>query len=232
LKPPINQVIHNILNTHQHPSAPQDWDTCKKEIQSFCSSIGRPVSRCRRQGIKNLTNRIRKLQNLPSPPTSTITTLTNRLHSLESQLSHSIAIRSRSKWQEEGEQSNAYFYRRFHTLCQKSDIPQLYSQPSPSPNTNPSITTDPNQILNIASQHLTSLWNQSPPPTPTPLSAYIPHLNQTSINNLATHITPEEIQTVLSTKENHSSPGPDGLTYQFYKIFQTPILPILAKIYN
>src|SRR5438128_10973211 len=66
--PHTTQIINNILSTYSDMQFPHHWDDCKDAIQSFLQSMGRPAARCRKEGIKNLTNRLNKLQNI-NPPT-------------------------------------------------------------------------------------------------------------------------------------------------------------------
>ena len=49
---------------------------------------------------------------------------------------------------------------------------------------------------------------------------------------LNSEYTKEEIRDTIVSMKNFSSPGPDGLTYEFYKKFETLISPILLKVAN
>ena len=74
----------------------------------------------------------------------------------------------------------------------------------------------------------------NPPPFPpsSPLYNYIPKLPPSSISSLESPITPQEFFDTIKSKEDHSSPGPDGLPYKFYKLFPTLTANILLPIFN
>ena len=104
--PSTTRIINNILNSHSPIQFPHEWDDCKDQIQSLLKSVGRPAARCRREGIKNLTNRLRKLQSLNPPPLAKITAIQTTLKALQDIQAKSIAIQSRVRWIEQGEQSS------------------------------------------------------------------------------------------------------------------------------
>src|SRR5437016_2288598 len=99
-QPPVSLIT---FSTH---TPPHDWDNCKDQIQSLLKSIGRPAAHCRREGIKNLTNRLCKLQSLNPPPLAKITAIQTTLKALQDIQAKSIAIQSRVRWIEQGEQSS------------------------------------------------------------------------------------------------------------------------------
>src|SRR5437879_2855965 len=225
-EPRHKQVIHNILATHSNLQYPHQWDDCKDKIQSYLKAVGRPAARCRREGIKNLTNRLYKLQQSPSPSTSKITAIQAQLKSLQDIQARSIAIRSRVRWIEQGEQSTRYFYQRFRTHRSNTNISELHISDDLS--TPPS--TDIADITQFTTDHFTNLWSSSPPLAQSPLSRYIPQLPIHSIRQLTTPISTLEISQAIQSKDDNSAPGPDGLTYIFYRTFISPMTSILSNI--
>ena len=59
-----------------------------------------------------------------------------------------------------------------------------------------------------------------------------PKLNQKQTENLNKPITSTEIKIVIRNIPANKSPGPDGFTAEFYKIFKEELTPILLKLFQ
>ena len=60
----------------------------------------------------------------------------------------------------------------------------------------------------------------------------LPTLDNETATKIDQPITQEEVRKAIDQSKANSSPGPDGLTYQFYKKTKEWITPILTTIYN
>ena len=60
----------------------------------------------------------------------------------------------------------------------------------------------------------------------------LPKLNQEEIENLNRPITSTKIKTVIKNLPTNKSPGPDGITGEFYQKFREELTPILLKLFQ
>ena len=59
-----------------------------------------------------------------------------------------------------------------------------------------------------------------------------PKLNEEAAESLNRPITPDEIETVIKKLLTHKSPGPDGFTGEFYRVFKGELTPILHRLFQ
>ena len=57
-------------------------------------------------------------------------------------------------------------------------------------------------------------------------------MKQKEIDLLNTPINYEETETVIKNIPNNKTPGPDGLSGEFYQTFKEEIIPILLKLFQ
>ena len=60
----------------------------------------------------------------------------------------------------------------------------------------------------------------------------LPKLNDEEAESLNRQITPDEIEAVIKKLPTHKSPGPDGLTGEFYRAFKGELAPILHGLFQ
>ena len=60
----------------------------------------------------------------------------------------------------------------------------------------------------------------------------LPKLNEEEAQSLNRPVTPDEIETVIKKFPTHKSPGPDGFTGEFYRVFKGELTPNLLRLFN
>ena len=58
-----------------------------------------------------------------------------------------------------------------------------------------------------------------------------PRWNQEELENINRPITSNEMETIIKTLPTNRSPGPDGITGEFYQTFREELTRILLKVF-
>jgi hypothetical protein len=60
----------------------------------------------------------------------------------------------------------------------------------------------------------------------------VPKLNQDQVNDLNSPISPKEIEAIINSLPTKKSPGPYGLSAEFYQNFKEDPIPVLHKLFH
>jgi hypothetical protein len=60
----------------------------------------------------------------------------------------------------------------------------------------------------------------------------VPKLNQYQINDLNSLISAKEIDAVINSFPTKNSPGPDGISAEFYQTFKEDVIPTTLKLFH
>ena len=139
-----------------------------------------------------------------------------------------ILIRSRAEWLEEGERPTRYFFKLQTARAQKSQISSIYDSSGVEVSSQEeierahfdlysSLFSEEPVDLNFQDDLLSSLSRQLSP-------------HQASLCEGA--MTIDEVSFAIKNMNTNKSPGPDGLTVEFYRKFWDVLSPHLVRVYN
>jgi hypothetical protein len=60
----------------------------------------------------------------------------------------------------------------------------------------------------------------------------VPKLNQDQVNDLNSPLSPRDIEAVIDSLLAKKSPGPDGLSAEFYQTFKEDLIPVQHKLFH
>lgn len=147
-----------------------------------------------------------------------------RLKSIYIRETEGILIRSRAKWLEEGERPSRYFFRLQSSRAQKSFMPSIYN----------SLGTEVFSQKEIEQAHVdfySSLFSEEPIDLNFQndlLSSLSRQLSSDQASLCEGAITVDEISFAIKNMNTNKSPGPDGLTVEFYRKFWNLLSPFLS----
>jgi len=99
------------------------------------------------------------------------------------------------------------------------------------------VVTEPKEMSNIFSRYYSKLyssemlsWNWS---EPNPLDYLtFPQINAETFPNLGAPITVAEVKEAIQSLQSSKSPGPDGYSAEFFKMFAHVLAPVLTRVFN
>ena len=236
----INHLIDAFDTDQDNASLPPDlkWELLKQKIKEETINF----SKCRSIRIKNknfdlqikLDNLNKKLANSPTNQ-NIIRERENVLFQLELQekeKTKSAYIRSKEKWIEEGDKNSKFFLNLEKIKANSKLMPRLELDDG-------TFLTDQFEILEAQKNYFRNLYN--PPVNVLNMDeeidtflngAEVPTLDINEKNSCEGLVTLEELGTALKGLNNGSSPGLDGLTAEFYKVFWGKLGSFLLESFN
>ena len=139
-----------------------------------------------------------------------------------------LQIRSRAKWLQEGEKQSQYFHRLISARRKVNTIHALMNK-------------DGRQIAGIqplmecCTQFYTQLFAKGDncQHSQQQLLSFLKcKLTEGQVSMMEMDITEAEVWNVIQNAPSNSSPGPDGLSFEFYQCFREILIPFLCKMFN
>ena len=205
------------------------WDVIKMKIKDFAIRFGKKEKKDKVAKKKKISSDIEEVKKITDFMQKD--DLRKKLYDLESQLDGIIKAevngamtRSRIQWTEEGERSTKYFFGLEKSRAKKKSITKLI-------NSDQSVLRTQQDI----SEHVVNFYQEifsSTNPNEHEITDYINSSNldtidQENADRLDRPISLLEMDSVISKFKKNKSPGWDGLTAEFYKVFWEDIKNIL-----
>ena len=229
----ITDLIDQHLSfRHAFVSAKEFWESLKEVLRNrtinFCRVKRRELSRER----VCITNRLIKLKfRLVNGDVSVkpeILELESALNAVFRQELDGIKIRSRAKWVEEGEKPSSFFFKLCRQRFDRNFVYSVYNSAGAE-------VSDRAGLMNAHEEFYTNLFSREE------IDLFT---QQELFSNLSFHLCEEdrdlcegllslpEITTALGNMSKNKSPGPDGLSVEFYSKFWNLLGPILLEVIN
>lgn len=212
-----------------------EWDICKILYRSTAldyQALAAKARHCERRRLeRNLSKATHEYRHNPQDILAkTKVDLTREaLQASMTYESERAALRSQTRWLEVGETSSNYFFSRYRNRHQTANLSTILDDlgaPFPS--------------AEARQTHITSFYSTLYATPPSDLHAIdrflssinLPHLSPAECSALTSPFSPEELAAAIRTLPCQSSPGPDGIPYEWYKQFLPQLGPFLLDIFN
>ena len=202
------------------------WDLIKYRIRQVSIKYGKEKARKRREKITDIEASLKTCEeNCGRCPSSEnleqLEFLKSEYNSIYEILSQGAIVRSRATWYEKGEKSNKYFLNLESHKKGKSSVRKVFNKDG-------ILIMNPKEILQEIEKFYSDLYRaDSLTPSENLLNSFlenpeIPRLTAENAQACEGKLTVAECFKSLQLTENNKSPGDDGLTAEFYKVFGTP----------
>ena len=199
------------------------WDLIKYRIRQVAMKYSKEKARQRRKKLSDIEASLRtceeRCNELPSARNQEeLEMLQMEYDSIYEQIAKGAIIRSKATWYEKGEKSNKYFLNLETHKKAKSSVRKVFNREGV-------LVTDPKKILHEIYNFYSNFCKQEPlSPSEDVLNSFLnnPKILKLSDNDIRIcdgKLTVDECYKSLQLFESNKSPGNDGLTVEFYRVF-------------
>ncbi len=229
----IKSCIAESKESELHPTL--KWEMLKMEIRGKSISYSSFKNKESKRKVNTLEDDIAKLeknQTLDENLTHSLESKRKELEEIYEQKAKGCMLRAKARWIDEGEKPTKYFLNLEKRNSDKKHIIKLEVEGK--------IVTDLKLILeeekvfyqNLYSTKLNMNDLRNSEGKLFPNDNSIPKLNETEKERCEGEITENECLKSLKDMKNNKSPGTDGLTAEFYKMFWSDIKILLLDSLN
>ena len=236
VKNEIKEKIKKFLETNENELTTMQnfWDTAKAVLRGKFMVIQAYLKKIETFQINNLTLHLQELeeQQQRQPRASTrkeITKIRAELNDIETKSTIVRINESRSWFFEKINKIDKPLSRLIKKKRERIQINTIKNEGG-------EITTDTTEIQRILRNYYEELYAkkfENLGEMNTFLEKYnLPKLNEEETESLNRPITADEIEALIKKLPTHKSPGPDGFTVEFYKIFKEELTPFHHRLFQ
>ncbi|CAM2105899.1 unnamed protein product [Caretta caretta] len=217
---------------HAFPSAQQWWDLGKVRARLFCRDYTRGTSRRRNAAIEQLEQEVLEMERrlAPSPEDPLLCGACREkreeLRALEDHRAWRAFVRSCIRFLPEMDRGSRFFYALEKTRGAKKHVTCLLAEDGTP-------LTEPVEMCGRARAFYASLFSPDPtdPGSCRVLWEELPMVSASDRDRLELPLTLAEFLEALRRMPTNKSPGMDGLTVEFYRVFWDVLSPDLVTIW-
>ena len=217
----INDHIQNMTDT----DAIENWEIMKKTIKIRTIHIATTINRERKQKEKEYKDMLEILDDT-DPDSKTATTLRTKLQEIQQHKNRGHQIRCSNTLRTEDIEELHDTIRDIENSTQKKKlITKIYD-------TTGNITTDQDRIRNSFHEYYATLYkkDETDRSIRNKYTAYAKKITDIQKEHTDKEITVVDLENTIKQMNNGKSPGPDGLTVEFYKFFFPQLKNGLIKL--
>uniref|UniRef100_A0A3B3HKX7 Reverse transcriptase domain-containing protein n=1 Tax=Oryzias latipes TaxID=8090 RepID=A0A3B3HKX7_ORYLA len=227
----IKSLIPEIKEI-QYLSPINRWEWLKFNIRKIAIVEGKILARKKRQEQTEIISKLTTLCNLTQLSEENVievNKLQSKLDELYTEKAKGAFIRSKAKWMEDGEKNSTYFFNLEKSRQRKKTITKLQIENS--------LVDDQNNIKDYITNFYKNLYTSQYSYQNTLLFERliydkVPKIDKTFRDLMESELTIDELDKAVSQMASGKSPGPDGITAEFYKHFWTDIREMLFEAFN
>ena len=236
----MNQIIDTALLENIRLEPQQKWELLKLEIRDKTIQYSKNRSVWLKNHYVDCQNKLNKceseLAKFPDNPTlqQKCLDLKLQLECQELERLKSAQTRARMRWVDEGERNTKFFLNLEKSKASAKLFPNIELEDGNK-------ITDQFEILNVQKDYYQSLYSKESNLEQDQIdekmnkfieNCTIPTLSEDEMNQCEGKITVDEAARALQTMKNDSSPGLDGLTTGFIKMFWAKLKNVIVDSFN
>jgi len=209
----------------------KNWELLKFELRKIFMKMGATLQRNKKEAENKIMTELISLssllpENLSEAQRAELQTLQLQLDQLYIGKAKGAFIRSRAKWLEEGEQNSGYFFKLEKQRQNQNSMTRL--------SLNNTIVDKPEEISQICEDYYKTLYQSEV--SAADIDSFFNTLGGAKTIGEAdkkmcdSDVTITDIENAIKKLKVNKSPGVDGLTSEFYRLFHTEISPFLLNV--